>query len=257
MSLNKKTKILPILLLIWGQSEVRPLPSSDTYGVGDRIDPEMFVLDSKLKPVPLLELIPPGTRVAAVIVFGGAAQRVPSGEPFRGPLWCLDSFDDLPVQRALVKYFHGKPVEFIPVAVPPVYNPTRYGFGENVFLGFPERAKEYERAVRQFVAQTEKARTEGLLPFNKIYYDPKFRLPQNKGARDLGPEFGKIFEWQGKLRWSEDPRTYGTPIIWLVGPEGKILRVPFFGNDYDSAPPEINYDYHTVKEAVERWLEPQ
>ena len=222
---------------------------SDSYRVGDTIDPLTFVLDRDMQVVRLVDLIRPSTALAVLIVFGGAAKQVPRGA-FRGNLWCLDSFDDLGVQRALVSFFQDKAVQFIPVAVPPVYDPASYGYAENIFLGKAENSRPFRDETRSFIDATEKEIKAGMLPFAQVYYDSKFYLghwPDNTQQAD--------HPWQGRLRWFLDRRQYGTPILWLLGPQGEILREPFFGNDYDSRPPRISYGYHEVKEAIERQLE--
>jgi hypothetical protein len=228
-------------------------PSS--YQPGDRIDPESFVLDRSMEPVRLLDLLNPETRVAVLILFGGAAAAVPQDIPFRGPLWCQDSLDDLGVQRALVRQFAGRPVEFIAVAVPPVYGADRYGFDDDIFLTEPPSSDAYLRNVRVFIEETEKYREGGLLPFEAVYYDPKFRLAQNKAERELDAGYGPVYPWQGLLKWRGDPRRYGTPTIWLIGPQGEILAPPFFGNDYDATPPQVLYGFSELRYAVERLLD--
>lgn len=247
--------LLPALLGPAVASQPRLLSTApETYQVGDRIDAETFVLDRERQPRRILDLVRPGTRVLVLVLFGGAHRTPPAGEPFRGPLWCEDSFDDLGVQRALVRHFQDRPVQFLPVAVPPVYNPTRYGYPDDVFLGKPEDSRAYRSAVKTFIARTEEQRRSGLLPFGEIFYDPKFRLAQNRRERTLGPEYGTVYPWQGKLRWQQDPRKYGTPILWILSPDGTVLQEPFFANDYDSSPPQISYGFLEVKAAIEKWL---
>lgn len=238
-----------------GQPRLIAPASSTSYQPGDRIDPESFVLDRNMEPVRLLDLLNPETKVAVLILFGGAAAAIPEGIPFRGPLWCQDSLDDLGVQRAMVRQFAGRPVEFIPVAVPPVYGADRYGFDDDVFLSEPPNSDAYRRNVQVFVEETEKYREGGLLPFEAVYYDPKFRLAQNEAERELGSAYGPVYPWQGKLKWSGDPRRYGTPTIWLIGPQGEILAPPFFGNDYDASPPQISYGFAELRAAVEKLLD--
>ena len=244
-----------ILLALWAGSvlgaprQISTSGPSDSYRVGDTIDPQTFVLDRDMQVVRLIDLIRPSDILGVLIVFGGAVKQVPRGA-FRGNLWCLDSFDDLGIQRALVSFFQDKGVQFIPVAVPPVYDPASYGYAENVFLGKAENSRPYRDETRFFIDATEKEAKAGMLPFAQVYYDPKFYLGH-------WPEHGQEADhpWQGRLRWPQDRRQYGTPILWLLGPQGKVLREPFFGNDYDSRPPRISCGYHEVKEAIERQLE--
>lgn len=227
-------------------------PSS--YVPGERIDPETWVLDARMKEVRLLGQLKPETRLVVLVIFGGGFKAIPE-EPIRGPLWCQDSFDDLSVQRALVAEFAELPVQFIGVAVPPVFSPERYGFEEDVFLAQGTETSQFSEAFRSFVEATEKEVKTSLLPFDTVYYDPKARLTQNRDSADLGPQYGESYPWQGKLKWHLDPRKYGAPTIWLLSSTGEVLSEPFWGNDYDSDPPEINYGFYELKEAVTGALE--
>ena len=219
-------------------------PSS--YVVGDQVERDVAVLDSDMKLIPLLDTLSPNAKVAVVIFFGGAANEVPH-EPFRGRLWCEDSFDDLGIQRALVKFFAGRPVDFISVAIPPVYSTVRYGFETDVFLDLTKDPDNFKHAVRRFIQATELERESTLLPFDRIYYDPRADLLRKTASEGVE---GKGESWHGRWKWHLDPRKYGTPTIWLISREGKILREPFLGNDYDAEPPEINYGFHEVREAI-------
>ncbi len=216
------------------------------YQVGEKIEEAVEVLDSNLQPHSLVGLIKPETKVLVLVGFGGFAARVPEGR-FRGPLWCVDSFDDLAVQRALVAAFRHAPVQFIGIAVPPVYNPTRYGYSENGFLGLADTSAEFVANTKRFIEGTQEQISRGLIPFDQVYYDPQYRLAEKPGPNDSHPG-------QGKLRWHLDPRKYGLPIIWLIGPKGEILREPFFSNEYDSDPPQIMYQFQDVKAAIEKYL---
>ncbi len=226
-------------------------PSS--YQVGDRVDLSALVVDSEGRNHPLRDVILPDAKVVVVIVLGGAYHTRPE-EKFRGTLWCRDSFDDLAIQRALVRRFQDEPVQFLPIAVPPVYKPETYGWPGDPFLGKPDDAAEYQSAVATFIEATEREKDSGLLPFDTIYYDPKFRLAQNRKERQLGPEFGTIYEWQGKFKWQNDPRRYGTPTIWILKGDGTVATEPLVGNDYDSVPPDIHYGYAEASAAIENAL---
>jgi hypothetical protein len=222
-------------------------PSS--YEVGDRIDEQSWVLDRDLSKITLEEIISEKAEIVVLILFGGAANEIPEG-PFRGKLWCQDSFDDVSVQRALVAEMKEKPVQFVAVAVPPVFSSEKYGFGEGTFLNQPQDSERYQKALKVFVEKTESQREGGFLPFEQIFYDPKARLTHDSDSGEFGPEYGPVLSWQGKLKWHRDPREYGAPTIWLLNAEGRILREPFWGNDYDSEPPQISYGFAELKEAV-------
>lgn len=216
------------------------------YQVGDKIEEAVTVFDNNLQPHSLVSLIKPGTKLVVLVGFGGFAAQTPQ-KRFRGPLWCEDSFDDLAVQRALVSAFRRSPVQFIGIAVPPVYNPVRYGYPENVFLGIPEDSAEFIASAKRFIEGTQEHINSGLIPLDQVYYDPRYRLAEKPTPG--GPT------WQGKLRWHLDPRKYGLPIIWLIGPKGEILQEPFFSNEYASDPPHIMYQFQDVKAAIEKYLE--
>jgi hypothetical protein len=226
-----------------------------SYLPGERIAPETWVLDSQMERVRLLDQVKPETRVVVLVLFGGGFKTQPEA-PFRGTLWCQDSFDDLSIQRALVAEFAELPVEFVAVAVPPVFSAEKYGFREDVFLAQGEETSEFADALRVFVEATEKEIRSSLLPFDRVYYDPQARLTQTGKSADLGTGYGEVYPWQGKLKWHLDPRKYGAPTIWLLNSAGEVLGEPFWGNDYDSDPPEINYGFMELKEAVTAALEP-
>ncbi|RPI28176.1 MAG: hypothetical protein EHM61_05975 [Acidobacteria bacterium] len=223
------------------------------YQVGERIEKEVTVLDKDLQPQSLVSLIKPETKVLVLVGFGGIAARVPEGK-FRGPLWCEDSFDDLAVQRALVAAFRHSPVQFIGVAVPPVYNPSAFGYSKNSFLGYSDTSPEFLADARQFVTGTEEQVARKLIPFDQVFYDLKYRLGDKPSGPDATAGYGEIQPWQSKLKWHLDPRKYGLPIIWLIGPKGEVLQEPFFSNDYDSDPPQIMYQFQDLKAAIEKYL---
>jgi hypothetical protein len=225
------------------------------YQVGEQIDPELSVLDKDLAPRTLISLIKPETKVVILVGMGGAVLRVPEGKPFRGPLWCEDSFDDLSLLRALVAQFRRAPVQFLAVAVPPVYSPLPYGYPKEVFLAKPDDSPEFLESTRLFIEQTQKQVRSGLIPIQEVFYDPKYRLAGKLKSGEGGEFQGERYPWEGKLRWHRDPRNYGLPIIWLLGPNGEILQEPFFSNDYNSDPPQIRYEFSDVKAAIERHLD--
>ncbi len=224
------------------------------YKVGEQIDPAVFVHDRRMGKVRLLDLIDSETRVAVLVLFGGGIKELPPGRKKRGPLWCEDSFDDLPIQRALLGAFKVRAVQFIPIAVPPVYHAANYGWDEDDFLGFPDDSEQYLAAARTFIQATEEAVKSTLLPFHEIYYDPKFRLAENSDERKLDSGYGTVYEWQGKLRWGTDARRYGTPVFWFLNSSGRVLTEPLLGNNYDADPPEINYGFREVSDLLEELL---
>ncbi len=223
------------------------------YQVGERVDGATLLLDKDMRSHQLKDLIDPQAKVVAIIIFGAGFSTPPEGSQ-RGPFWCEDSFDDLSVQRALYHALKNQPVQFIPVATPPVYNPKAFGWPDNVFLDEPDESKAYQAAAREFIDATEEQIETGLIPFPTVYYDPKFRLAQNKKQHPLREGFGKIYDWQGKFKWDQDSRKYGTPTIWILSHDGTVLTEPLFGNDYDSDPPEIHYEFRDAMTLFEKWL---
>lgn len=231
------------------------LKKSGNYQVGERISREITVLDRNLQEVPLLDLVRADSLVVVLVLFGGGMRSRPDREEFRGTLWCEDSFDDLSVQRALYHWFKERPVQFIPVAVPPVYKPETFGWEDDDFLGHPPESTVFTEAARSFVDATEREALSGLIPYPILYYDPKFRLLQNKEERELGPEYGSVRNWQGKFRWSEDGRKYGVPILWFLDNQGKVLTPPLYGNEYEGDPPQVHYGFREARDLIEELLQ--
>ena len=125
------------------------------------------MLSADLKRVYLLEAFDPDAELVVLVLLSGGFKTRPT-EPFRGDLWCEDSFDDLAVQRAMVAEFSSLPVQFLAVAFPPVFSTGRYGYLEEVFLNRAENSGEYLQAVRDFVEATGNQTTSSLLPFTPV-----------------------------------------------------------------------------------------
>ncbi len=225
------------------------------YQPGERIDSATYVYDSNLQRRNLAELLKAHTaEVVVLVLFGGGAVKTPEDGPFRGPLWCQDSFDDLAVQRALVGRFAGEPVRFVAVAVPPVLAPERYGYPEGVFLAEGEESEAFRIAAGDLVEATRRHQQSGLIPYNDVYYDPAFRLLYNPDLMADMAAGRPAYSWEGRLRACCDARRYGVPTIWLLARDGTVLAEPFPGNDYGSQPPEIHYGFRDLEVAVERAL---
>lgn len=234
------------------------LPSpirSTCYQPGEKVDPATYVYDSGLQRRNLVDLLKADTaEVVVLVLFGGGAVKTPTDKPFRGPLWCQDSFDDLAVQRALVGRFAGEPVRFLAVAVSPVLNPEQYGYPEGVFLAESEESEAFRIAAGDLIEATRRHQQSGLIPFSELYYDPAFRLLYDPDLM-AGMAAGRpAFAWEGRLKACSDARRYGVPTIWLLARDGTLLAEPFPGNDYGSQPPEIHYGFKELEAAVERAL---
>ena len=233
--------------LLLGQPKLL-LPEISSYQVGDQVPLELTVLNADMLPVRLFAELEADTRVVVLVVFGGAAATVPDGQ-FRGPLWCQDSFDDLSVQRALVNALPETPVEVIGVAIPPVFGPEKYGYPPDVFLAEPDQSPAYESALRMFIEKTVRLKESSLIPFHKLYFDPRVTLLSTDGGVPAGNP-----PWLGRLKWHLDPRRYGAPTIWILDHSGKVLGEPFWGNDYGASPPDVRYGFQDLKTAVEAAL---
>lgn len=227
--------------------------SATSYKVGDTIDSEVWLLDSEMNKVQLMDQLKAEAKVVVLVIFGGAAAAVPEKE-FRGELWCRDSFDDFAIQRAIVNQFQGLPVQIIGISIPPIFSPERYGFSENVFLAEKEDSEAFESAVQIFIEKNEALREKTLIPFHQLLYDPKARMLEDMEDQEVSPGYGEVFDWQGKFKWHEDPRKYGAPTIWILNSEGTVLAEPFWGNDYGSSPPQVNYGFVELRDTIERFL---
>ena len=246
-----------ILLLAAGlvvQPSLNP-PLPQGYGVGDRVDGGTLLLSREMETRKLSEIVTSDSKVVVLTLLGGGAPSAPVEHPLRGGLWCLDTFDDLPLQRALVRHFRDQPVQFVAVAVPPVYDNT-YGFEEDVFVRLGEQDPLLRSQAQMFIELTEQTRDSGVMPFKEIYYDPKFRLARRKRLQP-DPDAGSFFPWQGRLRWYRDSRKYGTPTLWILDRDLTVLREPFVENNYNFDPPQIAYDFRDVRDAIAALLEPE
>lgn len=248
--------VLPIILtglstLVCSQPRMKT-STSLSYRVGDRVIPETTVYTQDLEARTLGELVETDTQVVVLILFGGSAPTAPGYHPLRGGIWCPDTFDEFPIYRALLRYFRDDPVQFIPVAVPPAYS-NIYGFEKDVFISRADDDPVYRQQVEKFIELTEETRETDILPFAQVFYDPRYRLAYDP-KREMGPDYGPIYDWQGKFRWYRDPRKYTTPSLWILGSDLKLLREPFVGNNYNTDPPQIRYEYSDLKETIESLL---
>lgn len=222
------------------------------YRLGDEVDSSVFFLDSKGRPVTLADQINESTKVLYLIIFGGAyAKKKPDK---RGSLWCGDSSDDMAVHRTVYFNYAGEGVTFVPVATPPVYS-TGYGFEKDVFLVEPESSSAYQDALAEFIEKTESLKRDGTIPFDSIFYDPRFRLLDNPNEHEHVPAYGSIQPWQGRFKWFEDQQRYGTPTTWLLDARRRVIRTPFWGNVYEEVPVQINYTVRDVIGALDEALE--
>lgn len=216
------------------------------YMPGDVVDGDVFLQDAQLKPIKLLDAVKPGTKVVALALIGGAYLTTTDKH---GGMWCEDTLDEFPNLKAANTAWKDRGVQFIGVACPPVYS-DRYGWGKNVFLDEPDSSPKYQQAVKQFVERTEALRKDRTIPFDPLYYDPRFRLLWNAKEHEATAAYGPVHPWQGRFKWHKDEQRYSTPVIWFLDAKGKVLREPLYGNDYAGVPPRILYTYWELEAAI-------
>jgi hypothetical protein len=220
------------------------------YQVGGTIDPETAVVDAQLEPHPLLELFDPAAQVVVLVLFGaGGIDPDPPGE-----LWCEDSQAELDGLRSLVERLSGEPVQFLGIAFPAAYSSEKHGFEVDVFLGVPAANPAHQAASRQLVAATEVLRADGKLPYERVYYDPRFLLLSNPEHETAGRRSEALPDWAGRFKADQDRQKYGLPTVWLLDPSGVVLEEAFTGNIYGDDPPTIRYTLDDLERAIRRQL---
>ncbi len=229
---------------VWPESE----KAATCYATGDSVDRSVFVLDSERREVPLLGLVRKDTRLLYLLIFGGALGEKDAG------LWCGDSRSDLGIHAAMLRKFAAVGVRFVPVATPPVYAETRHGYQTGTFLAAAESSTAHVEAARGFVERTEALRASGTLPFSELFYDPRFRLLDNSGRFPHVAAYGAVHSWQGRFKACGDAQRHGTPTLWLLGPDGRVLHEPFYGNVYERGEEKIRYREADVVSAIEAIL---
>lgn len=224
------------------------------YRVGEKVSPDVFFLDARGERQTLAGQVNEYTKVLYLFVFGGAFRKRPEGK--RGELWCGDSMDDLSIQRSIYLNYASRGVTFVPVATPPVYDGPRYGYPDEVFLREPADSPLYRESVEVFIQKTETLKDDGTIPYDPVFYDPRFRLLDNPYVHEHVKGYGDVAPWQGRFKAEGDHQRYGTPTLWLLSPELEVLREPFFGNAYESVPLAIRYTVRDLAQALDRALAP-
>ncbi len=226
--------------------------SQPCYQAGEVIAPEIFVYDMAGEKKRVLELKSADTKLIYLLLFGG-----PSVNPADsyGGLWCADSFNDMAVSNYIYLKYKKQGVEVIAVACPPVYDEEEYGYTAETFLPQAETAQVWQDELGRFVQACYDLQANHVIPFEKIYYDPKFRLLFNHKKRANGIAFSdSVLPWMGKFKPGTDSQSYSVPVIWLLSPEGKVLHEPFVGNRYGASTQKINYTVREVEAAVQKIL---
>ncbi|MGH7494634.1 MAG: hypothetical protein ACREOO_19855 [bacterium] len=222
------------------------------YQVGDTIASDIFVCDLTGEKKRLLDLKDADTKLIYLLLFGG-----PSVEPASsyGGLWCVDSFNDMPVSNYVYLKYKKQGVAVIAVACPPVYGEEEYGYMDGTFLAQPETAQVWKDEFGRFVNAAYELQGNHVIPFDKVYFDPKFRLAFNHKKHANGAAFSEsVLPWMGKFKPATDHQNYSVPVIWLLSPEGKVLHEPFVGNRYGTSTQRINYTVREVEAAVQKIL---
>jgi len=214
------------------------------YEAGDRIDAEVSVEDAEGRSHRLLSLSDDEDRVLVLYLFGGGALEGPT----RGGLWCEDSMSDMSLMRHLLARFAERPVAFIPVACPPFLDEEQFGYAKGGFLpGSPDHDGER----RNFVEATLKAVGTGVIPFPELYFDSSLRLLRNTEAM---PRSESDSPWLGRFRPRDEFQRYGTPAIWILARDGRVLMPPRHGNNYERNA-VLKYTARELPAAILRALE--
>lgn len=244
--------LMPIIIYAQTSTPTKQEDSQSCYHVGEMIAPETFVYNRIGEKKRLLELVRPETKVIYLLLFGGASA---SAVETYGGIWCNDSFNDMPISNYLNLKYRERGVTFIAVACPPVYSEQDYGFPGDTFLALPETSEDWHQAFESFVQTTYDLQNTHVIPFDKIYFDPKFRLMFNHKKLANGVAFSdSVFAWMGKLKPCSDKQSHSLPTIWLLSPNGKVLHEPFAGNRYGTSTQRINFTVREVEAALENIL---
>lgn len=244
--------LMPIIICGQHSAQSGQDASRPCYHAGETIAPETFVYNRIGEKQRLLELVRPETKVIYLLLFGGASA---SAVETYGGIWCNDSFNDLPISNYLYLKYREAGVTFVAVACPPVYSEQDYGFPGDTFLARPESSEDWRQAFESFVQATYDLQNTHVIPFDKIYFDPKFRLMFNHQKLANGVAFSdSILAWMGKLKPCSDKQSHSLPTIWLLSPNGKVLHEPFVGNRYGISTQRIVFTVREVEAALENIL---
>lgn len=228
------------------------MPRQECYQVGEKIDPAVSFVAANGAPVRLLDLVEPDTKLIYLLIFGGPSLNPEHSE---GGLWCEDSFNDLPTSNFIARKFGNSGVKVVPVVCPPVYHERRFGYEPGLFMETAPTERAYQQNFQTFVDATGELQEPKIIPFDTVYYDPQFRLLFNFSAmRDLSDYAGEPAGWLGKFKPCGDSQRYSTPTIWLLSPDGEVLREPFYGNRFLINKLEISYTIRDVDAAVAELL---
>jgi putative intracellular protease/amidase len=213
---------------------------------GDRVDGAVTAEDATGAAVRLADVVAGREDVRAVvlcILAGAEAEPVAD----RGGLWCEDSFNELANLRYLQLQYADRGVLFVGVLCPPVHHEARFGYEPGAFLEPGADRDRYRRNRRRFVEASRDLVARGVLPFDVVLFDPRFRL--------LGPPAGDGPAWRGRFKWFDDTQTYGTPTTWVLTPQLVTPGPPFVMNVYESEGRALRYAPRDIARVLDSMLE--
>ena len=111
------------------------------------------------------------------------------------------------------------------------------------------------RNRRRFVRRTLQLQEDDVLPFEQLFFDPRFRLLANPGRGEPSELAGPRPSWQGRFKYYRDTQAYGTPTLWVLTPDLRVHGEPFYMNVYESEGREIRYTARDVSARLERLLQ--
>ncbi len=248
------------LVVDWDLSTVSHLihdPRTDpsarrAYALGERIDADVFVEDATGGRTRLLDIPTKNERVVVVVIFGGGAN---AESPPRAGLWCEDSLSEMGTLRHAIQRFAGdsvlvdERVRFIAIACPPMHHEARFGYEVGAFK--PGGSKQ-SRDV--FAAQTSKLVANGLLPFTDVFFDFEYRFLRNLAVDPATEAEQSAAKWIGRFRADGDAQEYGTPTLWILSRDGRVLAPPFHDNNWESGRP-LRHTSRELEAAIARALE--
>lgn len=230
-----------------------PAPTQPlSYRPGESIAPEVYVYDRAGRKQRLMGLATPATKVIYLLLFGGPTFN---SEHSQGGLWCEDTFNDMPISNYLYLKYRERGVTFVPVACPPVYHAKTFGYFGNPLLSLPEGTPQWHDALAAFANAAHALQNNHVIPFEQVYFDPKFRLLFNyERLGDLPPLPEAAPAWTGKFKPCGDRQCYSTPTIWLLSRTGEVLHEPFAGNRYAPSEQRLRYTARDIENVLTKAL---
>lgn len=232
----------------WSLDRVRHVVLGAGDGVGLRVG-ESLPSDARVQGADggarrILDLVGPTDRVLVLCVYGGGSAKPGAG---KAGLWCEDSFFEMANVRHAIARFAERPVRFVGIACPPIFHDEKFGYAAGSFVAeHPAHAV----TVARFVEATRAAQDAGVLPFADLWFDPTLRLMRAVKADAPRP---LAQDGAGALRAPDEVQTYGTPTLWILDREGKVLAPPFLGNNWEKDR-ELRFTARELEDAIEAAL---